>query len=118
MKNDLIMKVESLKLMLVSQATGGASDNTEYKLLRHEVSALPRIAKHLARFVQVCRELVEFWSFIKAKYGTYAERREYLRIEFDPLLSMLEKESRTPSDAVISATIQAISSSYIQEVWQ
>jgi hypothetical protein len=60
---------------------------------------------------------LEFWSFIKPKFGTYAERREYLRNEFDPLLTMLESESRTPSDAAITATVQAVSSSYIQEAW-
>jgi hypothetical protein len=30
---------------------------------------------------------------------------------------MLESESRTPSDAAITATVQAVSSSYIQEAW-
>jgi hypothetical protein len=38
-------------------------------------------------------------------------------VEFDPLLTMLETESRTPSDAAISATVQAISSAFVQEAW-
>jgi hypothetical protein len=61
---------------------------------------------------------MEFWSFIKSKFATYADRREYLRNEFDPLLSILESESRTPSDAAITATVRAISSNFIQEAWQ
>jgi hypothetical protein len=72
----------------------------------------------MSRFVFVCRDLSEFWGFIKPKFRTYAERREYLRDEFDPLLTMLETESRTPSDAAIKITVQAISSSYIQDAWQ
>ena len=67
--------------------------------------AIPRIAKILPRFVHVCRELSEFWSFIKPKFGTYAERRDYLRHEFDQLLTMLESESRTPSDAAITEMV-------------
>jgi hypothetical protein len=117
MNDDLISKVESLKLMLVSRATGGAGDDIEYKNLRRELTALPRISKLLPRFVHICRDLSEFWSFIKPKFGTYAERRDYLRAEFDSLLTTLETESRAPSDAGITATVQAVSSSFIQEAW-
>jgi hypothetical protein len=117
MNDSLINKVESLKLMLVSRATGGPGDDIEYKNLRRELTTSHRVSKLLPRFVHVCRDLSEFWSFIKSKFGTYAERRDYLRDEFDPLLSMLETESRTPSDASISATVKAVSSSYVQETW-
>lgn len=117
MNDDLTSKGESLKLMLVSRATGGAGDDIEYKNLRRELTALPRISKLLPRFVHICRDLSEFWSFIKPKFGTYAERRDYLRAEFDSLLTTLETESRAPSDAGITATVQAVSSSFIQESW-
>ena len=118
MNEDMINKIESLKIMLVSHATGGGGDTEEYRNLRRELTASPRVSKLLPRFVRICRDLSEFWSFIKPKFGTYAERREYLRNEFDPLLTMLETESRTPSDAAITATVRAISSGYIQEAWQ
>lgn len=117
MHEDLINKIDSMKIILVSQATGGVGDGGEYMLLRRELMANPRIAKMLPRFVHVCRSLSEFWSFIKPKFGTYHERREYLRTEFDPLLTMLETESRTPSDAAITATVQSVDSSYVQEIW-
>ena len=103
--------------MLVSHATGGSGDGGEYVNLRHELMAIPRISKLLPRFVQTCRSLSEFWSFIKPKLSTYAERREYLRNEFDAVLTMLETESRTPSDAPITATVKSVNSAYIQEVW-
>ena len=117
MNDELINKVESLKLMLVSHATGSGADTTEYKGLRQELMAIPRVAKLLPRFVHVCRDPGEYWSFIKAKFNTYAERREYLRNEFNPLLTTLETESRTPSDAPITATVKSVSSAYIQETW-
>lgn len=117
MNDELVNKIESLKLMLVGYATGGGGDTLEYKGLRRELMATPRIAKLLPRFVHVCRDLGEFWSFIKPKFKSYAERRDYLRDEFDPLLTMLETESRTPSDAGITATVKSVSSAYIQEAW-
>jgi hypothetical protein len=120
MNDELISKIESFKLMLVSHSTGGIVDASEFKDLRHELMANPRVAKLLPCFVQVCRNPGEFWSFIKSKFsgtGSYEQRREYLRKEFDPLLSMLETESRTPSDAAITATVKSVSSAYIQEAW-
>ena len=118
MNDDLMNKVESLKILLVSYSTGGGGDDVEYKNLRRDLIATPRIAKLLPRLVHLCRDLGEFWNFIKPKFAKYAERREYLRNEFDPLLTMLETESRTPSDAAITAMVKAVSSSYIQEAWQ
>jgi hypothetical protein len=87
--DDLMNKVESLKILFVSYATGGGGDDVEYKNPRRELTASQRISKFLPRLVHLCRDLAEFWSFIKPKFGTYAERREYLRNEFDPLLTML-----------------------------
>jgi hypothetical protein len=103
--------------MLVAHATGGNGDDTEYKTLRQELMAIPQVRKLLPPFVNSCRNLSEFWSYIKPKLGTYAERREYLRVQFDELLTMLETQSRTPSDAPITATVQSVNSDYIQEVW-
>ncbi len=117
MNEELINSVESLKVMLVSRATGGDGDDKDYKRLRRELTASPRIEKMLPRCVHVCRDLSEFWIFIKPKFDTYAKRKEYLRDEFDPLLTMLETGSRAPSDKAISATVQAVSSSFIQEAW-
>ena len=122
MNNDLISKVESLKAVLVSRATtSGPFYETEYKTLRRELSSIPRVANLLPRFVHACRDLSEFWSFIKSEFsgtGSYDMRRAFLRDKFAPLLEMLETESRTPSDSAITATVQAVNSTFIQEVWQ
>lgn len=118
MNEKLIDSVESMKALLISRATGGIGDDKDYKRLRRELAAIPKIQKQLPQCVRVCRDLSEFWGVIKPKFDSYAERREYLRNEFDPLLTMLETESRTPSDMAISAVVEAVSSTYIQEVWQ
>ncbi len=117
MNNDLMSEVESLKNILVSVATGGEGDDVRYRELRRELIALPRIAKTLPQVVQDCRDLSEFWGFIQPKFATYAERRAYLRREFDPLLNFLEAEVGAPSDSVISMTIGVVGLDFIQEAW-
>lgn len=115
--DQLIIKIESFKNMLVSHATGGRCDASEFANLRRELLEIPRIASKLPRFVRTCRTPGEFWGFIKPKFATYHERREFLREEFDPVLSMIESESRSPSDGNVSATIQQINSDYVHETW-
>src|SRR3972149_1865888 len=118
MNDDLPTKVESLKNMLVSRATGGFVEDVEYRQLREALLAVPRIKAKLPRFVETCRTLDEFWGFIKPKFTHYAERREFLREEFHPLLSMLETEARTPSDEATSAVLAVINSEHVQEAWR
>ncbi len=120
MNEERLRKVESLKNLLVARATGGsdALDGAEYILLRRTLLADQHIAEKLPRFVMTCRSLNEFWGVVKMKSPNYAGRREFLRQEFDPLLTMLESESRTPSDAFVSATVVRFSPGYIQETWQ
>jgi hypothetical protein len=68
--------------------------------------------------VTVCRNLAEFWAYIKLRFNTYAERREFLRKEFETLLQGLESDARSPSDSGITATIQAADLDYVQEAWK
>lgn len=51
------------------------------------------------------------------KFGTYAERTDFIKLEFEPLLAMLESESRSPGDALISAKVKEVNLAYIQEAW-
>lgn len=76
--------------LLVAHATGNPANNSEYESLRGELLSDTQIAPYIPSFVRTNRNLGSFWSFIKGKYGTYAERRTYLSQEFTPLLDMLE----------------------------
>jgi hypothetical protein len=118
MSDELLGNVESLKNMCVSRATGGFSEDTEYKRLRRQLLQQPIVKAKLPRFVETCRTLDEFWGFIKPKFNSYAERREFLREEFHPLLMMLEAEARTPSDEATSAVLTIVSSEHVQESWR
>ena len=112
---DLYTDVERLKLALTAFATGGTADDAEFRAFRSKVLNCPW-ARLAPSFLKTCRNLSEFWQYIKAKFGTYAERREYLRTEFDALLSALELRG-SPGDPGTTATIAAVNSDYVREMW-
>lgn len=99
-------KVNYLVNLLVARATGGAADSAEYELLRHELTSDPEIAQLMPFFVRTNRNLDSFWSFIKNKYSTYAERRTYLSQEFTPLLDQLEFGGATARAAARQASTE------------
>src|SRR5712675_972611 len=110
-------RAEMLKSIVTGCAVGGSrDDSSDYAAIRHTFLRESEIASKLPRFIKTSRNLQEVWDFIKPKFAHYSERREFIRDEFDPLLGMLEAEERSPSDISISETVQALSSSYIQEV--
>jgi hypothetical protein len=115
---DLLEKVESLQNTLVSQATGGGADNAEYKALREELLANPLIRDRLPQFVRTCRDLGQFWQFIKYKYGSYRERRDFLWNEFQPLLETLESRATTPSDQLATELLSSFDPDAVNEMWQ
>jgi predicted nucleotide-binding protein len=83
-------KANYLVNLLVTHATGGSADSSEYEALRQELLSDPDTSSLIPSFVRTNRNLGSFWGFIKAKYATYAERRTYLSQEFTPLLDQLE----------------------------
>lgn len=90
---DSLVKAERLKNLLVLRATGREADDEEYSALRRDLLAIPAIRAELPSFVESSRTLDEFWAYIKSKFGTYAERRSFLRERFDAILTRLETDA-------------------------
>lgn len=83
-------KVSYLQNLLVGRATGNAADPAEYLQLRRELLSDPEIAGRLPALVRQHGSLDTFWTWIKGKFQTYAERRTFLSEQFTPLLDSLE----------------------------
>ena len=116
---ELLIKVETLKNILVARATGEQNDNGEYESLRKELVIDYRIKDKFPKFVYTCRTLGEFWGYIQPKYPSYKERRTFLGEEFHEVLSFLENNIiGTPSDISINNAIKSIDSQYVKEAWQ
>jgi hypothetical protein len=71
----------------------------------------------LPGFVRTCRTLGDFWDFIKPAYGSYAERRKFLRDCLNPLIEHAENmESAGVQSA--SATLAKVDAGHIRDAWQ
>lgn len=99
--------------LLVAHATGNPAESSEYEVLRQELLSDPQIAPLIPSFVRTNRNLGSFWSFIKGKYGTYAERRTYLSQEFTPLLDMLEFGAPTQSAHISPVSVAVAAKSIV-----
>ena len=113
----IIKKVEALQGHLVCVATA-VHTSQDYAQLRKELIRLPHIKPHLPHFVRDCRDEFQFWEFIKHKYGTYKERRQFIWAAFKPLLDELEADDRAPLDDPTSTVLKQLDEAHVHEVWK
>ena len=111
--------VESLKNMLTARAMGGATtSDADYAQLRTEVIGHTKTKNRIPSFIRTSRTLDEFWGFIKTRFGKYHERREFIRLEFDPVLTYLETMNRSPADDELTKGLKQTAAEYINTVWE
>lgn len=92
--DDLLQVIEHLKESLTAFATDGNPELTSegYKRSRKVILGLGEEIS-VPEFLRECRTLGEFWQYIKAKFGTYAERRRFIAAEFNRVLDQLEEHA-------------------------
>lgn len=110
-------KIICLKNILVTCATGGDRSISEYVRLRDELLGNPALRQRLPVWLRTHRNLNEFWHFIQPKFKSYAERREFLRQEFEPALTFLETGESGPAAESIARTLATFDASHIHELW-
>jgi hypothetical protein len=115
--SELFDQTEALQNLLISHATGGSEDDAEFARLRQMLLSNAALDPLVPRFLRTCRNLAQFWQFIKYKFGSYAERREYLWAEFNPLLEVLERGGLSPSDQTVSEALERFDASHVQAAW-
>ncbi|MCK4798024.1 MAG: abortive infection family protein [Spirochaetes bacterium] len=96
----------------------GSGDIKGYKMIRDELIVNPSIKSKLPIFLETCEDLNQFWTFIKMKFPTWAERREYIFKEFEPVLFLLKNGCIALSDETVTTGLARIDSEYIQETWK
>ena len=99
--SELGIYIMKLKLMLGSLATGGSNyDETEYQLIRDKIIVDQNLQTYIPDFLLFCQDGKDFWKFIKEKYRTYDERREYLKEAFEPVFIYLKQSSEPAQNSV------------------
>jgi len=116
--NELLEKIETFQNLLLSYATGGQVTEEEFEYRRTELLNESGLKARLPRFVRTCRDLRQFWAFIKQKSPTYQGRREYLWGEFNPLLEELEGKFDAPSDKRVTEAVAVFDSDSVHETWR
>ena len=117
--NDLLDQTETLQNLLILQATSGseAEAEAEFTRLRQMTLSNSALDSLVPRFVRKCCNLDQFWQFIKLKFPTYAERRNYIWEEFRPILAAIERGALAPSDSVVTQTLEKFDASHVQGSW-
>ncbi|MEQ8798612.1 MAG: abortive infection family protein [Salinisphaeraceae bacterium] len=110
-------QAESLQNLLVSHATGGVEDDATYQELRQVFVGNPSTEGLVPRFLRTCRNLSQFWEFIKHLFPTYKERRQFIWGEFEALLDFLERGGGCPSDEAVSASLESFDASHVHALW-
>ncbi|MBZ9650717.1 abortive infection family protein [Psychroflexus montanilacus] len=105
--------VEYFQDGVVARSTGDGFDDQLYKVVRTKLIRNKAIEKQLPEWVKNKRTIDQFWTFIKGRFSTYQERREFLWSEFSPILHYLEKKSTSPLDESI-----VFDEAHIHTQWQ
>jgi Abortive infection C-terminus len=105
---------------LIAHATGGGFEGGEaaYQELRRFFASRADTKTKLPDFVRRCRDLGQFWGFVKYERGTYAERRNLLWDAFRPLIDYLETQDRAPGVVSITETLEAFGPGHVHAAWQ
>jgi len=120
MQDELINKVQDLRMILTRLAVGQdeKGDSNLYFELRTELFSNKVTKNLLPNFVISCRALNDFWPFIKKRFGTYAERREFIREQFEPLFTYLEGEKVFLYDDIISDSVIRFDCDTVVHMWE
>jgi hypothetical protein len=119
-RQTVLDQVESIKVLLVTVSTGGSTGLTadaEYAGARSNLLQNPLTKDSVPKMVRVCRNLGEFWGFIKPLFPTYAGRRNYIRDEFEPLLTLLETTTAYAADNDISTSLKRAAPESVNTAW-
>ena len=87
---------EYIQNIIIGKATGGDFDNTNYKIIRSKFLSDTNLKDFLPDYIKKCRDVEQFWQFIKAKYngdGCYTRRKNYIYETFQDILDYLETEN-------------------------
>jgi len=117
MNRQLSEQIETFQNLLIAVATGSNSDPTDYKALREEIVNHPILKDVVPRFLRTCRTTNEFWQFIKFKFPSYAERRQYIWDEIRPLFDRIEGTKAAPSELNVSLALEKFDSETVHALW-
>lgn len=92
---------EHLQSNVIARATGQDYDSKNYKAIREKFLIDPNTKELLPDFIRKNRDSQQFWTFIRDKLPSYAERRAYIYESFEELLAYLEEKELSNGSSLI-----------------
>jgi hypothetical protein len=120
-ERSVLEAVEQFQDALVSFSTGSGGfggAGLDYKAERKKLLDSVEGTGLLPDFVRRYRDPDSYWQFIKRKFGTYAERREYLWESFRPLLEHLEMTARSPASQPVELVLSNLNGEVVDSLWR
>lgn len=111
-------RADALVNVLIDRATGSYPEEQDFLQLREYFTGHPDFVKFLPSWFPSKRSLNQFWNFIKNRFGTYADRREFLWSEFEPLLNRLETGASSPAENDITGGLDRFYSEEVSRSWR
>jgi TIR domain len=90
---ELYEAVLTLKNCVKAISTAGPYEGPDYEMLRSVLIENDFVGSRLPIGIRTNRSRAELWPFIKSKFSTYQERRQYWEDQFAGLLDELEAKS-------------------------
>jgi hypothetical protein len=118
MPDSWLERAQMMEGILLAACEGKLGDDHSYRALRLEFFGDDLLKPLLPDFVRTKRDLGAFWPFIKGKFPSYAQRREFVRDAFLPLYDHLEGTNRAPVDEIASDVLSKFDAEGVHVVWQ
>jgi len=115
---DLLHNAERLKRICRARGTGNQPDPLEYSECRGELLSDKRIEGVVPKFVTQCQNLDEFWEECKEHYDKWDDRREWIRSEFEPLITFIKELASHVQVPIDTEGISVFGSDRIKDTYQ
>lgn len=112
---------ELLHFMIARVTDGGKVPKSDFEAARRVVLSDPTGKRCAPECVRICREPAAAWSYIKSRdpeLPSYESRRQFLREEFEPLLSALEQVEVAPLDDLVSKEVDRLGAAALERAWE
>jgi hypothetical protein len=104
--------------ILLAACEGKKDNDRAYQRLRQQFMQDSVLKPLLPDFVRTRRDLGAFWPFIKEKFPSYAQRRQFVRDAFLPLYEHLEGTEKIPVDEVADDVLAKFDPEGVHAVWR
>jgi len=114
---ELVLKLDELQQAYIALSTNDGGDTSCFEDRRRELLGITDIAALLPEFVHRYRTPAQYWQFIKRKFPSYAERRDFIWSGFQPALDFAERQRGTPADRSVKDGLDSLEATHVHELW-